>query len=193
MTAVQSKKRSPLIYSYARLRCRDTTLASRWLPPLNYRQREVLAEQQQDTKGDPLIMLHDVSQSISRCPRSSVLHKSDTILSPAILPGSFLWIAMPDPGSGEATQTHPNVTEERFLLADELLLLQGWPVGKSPVKLEKYSSNLKQSFAGNAFSGSVICSVFCALMSSIDWAAPGSQHVVDEEDAQDAIALLDLL
>ena len=124
MTAVQSKKRSPLLSSYARLRCRDSTLASPWLQPLNFRMRQVLAEQQEDTRSDHDITLYDISQSISRCPRSSALTpESGIICSPAMLPGSFLWMSMPEPGAAASTMTHPCVVSERFLLPDELLPL----------------------------------------------------------------------
>ena len=196
LSAFQSKRRSPLVSSYARLRCRDSTLASEWLRPLNFRMREVLAEQQEDTKSSGSIMIHDISQSISRCPRSTeLLDHPSVACCPAILPGSFLWVILPDPGGGDgATQTHGNIPQERFLLADECLLLQGWPVAKSPVDLRKHSNSLKMSFAGNAFSGNVICSVFCSLMMSIEWSSVvGDEEEVDESGYEEAIALLDSL
>ena len=197
MSAFQSKRRSPLVASYARLRPRDSTLASRWLPPLNYRQREVLAEQQEDTKTSGAIMIHDISQSIARCPRScELLGHPGVVVFPAILPGSFMWITLPDAGGGSgATMTHSNVVEERYVLPDEVLLLQGWPVATSPVTLQSQTNNVKTSFAGNAFSGNVICSIFCSLMMAIDWAHVSEEDSdeIDDADHEEAIGLLDSL
>ena len=69
----------------------------------------------------------------------------------------------------ESTQLHARVPTERFLLPEELLLIQGWPVHNSPVELHEHSNSVKASFAGNAFSSSVMMSVFCSLMAAIPW------------------------
>ena len=170
MSMVLNKRRSPLVMSYARLKCRDSTQASPWYRGMNMRAREVLAEAQEDTKHERSIMLHDVGQSMNRCPRSApLIGHPNVLIAPAILPGSNLWVTMPDPGASESTQLHSRVHTERFLLPEELLLIQGWPVHNSPLELHEHSNNVKASFAGNAFSSSVMLAVFCSLMAAIPW------------------------
>ena len=189
---VRQRRRSPLVMSYGRLKCRDSTAASRWFAPMNQRMKEVLAEQQADTKHVPQIMLHDVSQSMNRCPRSSpLIDHPDVLIAPAILPNSDVWITMPEPGAASVTQVHRNITEDRFLLPDEYLLLQGWPLEGSPVKLSEHPGAVKQSFAGHAFSSSVVAAVCCALMASVTW----SEACIDQDsgDSEDAYAAVELL
>ena len=107
-----------------------------------------------------------------------------------------MWITLPDAGGGSgATMTHSNVVEERYVLPDEVLLLQGWPVATSPVTLQSQTNSVKTSFAGNAFSGNVICSIYCSLMMAIEWAHVSEEDSdeIDDADHEEAIGLLDSL
>ena len=191
MSTLAAKRRSPLLLSYSQLECRDSTQSSPWYAPLNHRMRKVLADQQHETRADASITFYDISQSMNRVPRSSPHHCfPHVICAPTILPGSFFWISMPCPGSGVSTQLHANVPVERYILPDELLALQGWPVHASPIALNEHSSNTKCSLAGNAFAGSVCLSVFVSAFAAIPWKAkeePQSAKV-DEE----AVAALEM-
>ena len=70
-STLASKKRSPLLCGDSHLECRDSTRTSARYPPLNYRKRKILADQQHETRGDGAITFYDVSQSLNRIPRSS--------------------------------------------------------------------------------------------------------------------------
>ena len=95
---------------------------------------------------------------------------------------------MPDPGACEATQTHRRVAEERFVLPNEMLMLQGWPVKGSPVDLDQFSDHTKCSFAGNMFMGSVCMSVIASVFAAILWAPlPSEEDRCDDAEAQDAV------
>ena len=189
MSTLAAKRRSPLLCSYSQLRCRDTTESSPWFAPLNHRMRKVLADSQHETRDDPMIKICDVSQSMNRVPRSSS-HPCfpQVTCSPTILPGSFFWVTMPDPGSALSTQVHSRLPVERFILPEELLALQGWPIHASPILLSEHSAATKSSLAGNAFAGPVCLSVFVSAFCAIPWRSPDAgEGGVDEEDALAAL------
>ena len=170
LSALNSKKRPRLVWNLDKVACRDTTTISPWFEPLNHRMRKVLADQQFETRQERLITLFDIGQSINRVPRSAAHPEHpDIVIAPTILPGSFYWISMPAPGADSSTQTHSRVTDERFLLANEMLQLQAWPIKDSPVDLSKFKDSTKASLAGNMFTGSVCMAVISSAFFSIPW------------------------
>ena len=65
---------------------------------------------------------------------------------------------------------HPSVECERYVLPNELLALQGWPINASPIDLGEYSSSTKCSLAGNMFTGSVCMAVLVSAFCAVKWA-----------------------
>ena len=76
---------------------------------------------------------------------------------------------MADPGAAASTQVHRNVVIKRYILPDELLALQGWPIHTSPVPLADHSGTTEASLAGSAFSGQVCLAVFASAFAAIPW------------------------
>ena len=66
------KKKSCLDCSYGRLQVKEDTETSPWFPPLNYRMRDVLASEQAEDGPKSSHAVHDLSQTIGRCPISTV-------------------------------------------------------------------------------------------------------------------------
>ena len=158
-----------------------------------------MADHQTGTRNNPDIMLHDLSQSMTRHTKSLRHQDFDSILlAPTILPCSCLWLSLPDPAAGSQSDlsTHMNAHEERFLTSDELLVLQGWPCGKaSPVDLSKQKESVKSSLAGNMFSSTPALAVFASLMTSLPWRSRDAEDedVVADDAAGNAFDLLSTL
>ena len=97
---------------------------------------------------------------------------------------------MADPGSAASTEVHPNVVCERFILANEMLALQGWPVHDSVVPLEEFQASTKSSLAGNMFASSVAMAVFVSTFAAIPWAdADDAPDFADEDEASAAMEI----
>lgn len=85
------------------------------------------------------------------------------------------------------------MTQERPLISEEHLLLQGWPIRKGPVNLKDVPRSVQLSLAGNMFSSTVILSVMASLIFSTPWADPDDSDCAEESQqcadlAFDAIA-----
>ena len=104
--------------------------------------------------------------------------KKGIICAPTLLPNTFLWLMSPDPGAGthgKGLDLHPGLAEERPLVPQEKMMLQGWPCGSvgegipSPVCLRRYRGTLN-TMSGNMFTGSALLTALASLMRSIPWA-----------------------
>ena len=175
--------------TYTSMKVRDSSRASPVYGGMNYRMRQILADEQVDTRQCPDLAMFDLSQTMNRTPRSG-MHASfpGVLCSPTLLPGTQLWLSLPDPMAGcdSPCSTHPRVQVERWIHPDEMLQWQGWPLASSPVDLAKIPPATKASFAGNMFSSSVIMSVFMALMCAIEW-SDGELEDESEDDIDDML------
>lgn len=178
---------------------RDTTRSSPWFTSIPHRMKESLIFHQQINQKEVNIVGVDVSQSAGRSPQTSendlVLDKDKgkgkfrRLLSPTIIPASFVWMMMPCPSAGSAgfgTDTHPNLQHERPLLRVEKLMLQGFPINDNVLELGKYWT-LLNDMGGNMYSSTVILSVVASLIYAVDWVDEGDEAdshitVADDED-----------
>ena len=188
---------SPAVTSYSRIQCRDSSRASDWFPAMNARMKPILSQRQEAHRNIADFQIYDLSQSGHRIPCSSPHGEfPEVLIATTVLPGSFFWIRFPDPGAGTAgAQLHPSMTQERPLVSEEHLLLQGWPIRGGPVPLHEIPRNVQTSLAGNMFSASVILSVIASLIFSVPWADPDDSDFVEESEqcadlAFDAVASL---
>ena len=185
-------KRSCLDCSYGRLQVRESTAMSPWFPPLNYRMRDVLASEQADDGPKSSHTVHDLSQTIGRCPVSTVHPEFPHVaLMPTVLPGSFFWLSKtPTP---DFPDTRPDIKYDRPLCPEEHMMLQAWPSTGGPLTVSDHRS-VANSMAGNAFTGTLSMAVFMSLISSLQWLpAIESDDVIDEDDVThtfDALAAL---
>lgn len=152
------------------------------------RQQECLVFYQATHSNVSSITGVDLSQSPQRM-RSTFAWRDDEeegiICAPTLLPGTFLWLTFPDPRSGTSDaglDVHTRLVEERPLIAEEKMLLQGWPCNDtSPVSLADHRGILSK-MAGNMFTSSVILTVFASMCYSIPWvnASPSSRQPAEE-------------
>ena len=186
--------------AYTFMRVRGSTVASPAYSGMNHRQRQILADEQVATRHSPNIAMFDLSQTMTRTPRSAMHTTYPGVLcAPTLLPGTQLWLTLPDPmaGTDSPANTHPRAPVERWIHPDEMLRWNGWPVGPaSPADLGSTPSSTKASFASNMFSSSVVMAVFMALMTAIEWADAADEDgaTTEDEDAQnvaDAFACAD--
>ena len=131
----------------------------------------------------------DLSQSPQRMRWTFAWHddkKEGIICAPTLLPGTILWLTFPDPGVGTSDtglDIHNRLVEERPLIAEEKMLLQGWPCNEtSPVSLADHRGILSK-MAGNMFTSSVFLTVFASMFYIIPWvkASPSSWQPAEEE------------
>ena len=186
---------SPVVTSYSRISCRDSTKASEWFPSVNSRMKQILSQRQAANKDSAHFQIYDLAQSGHRIPAPSPHAEfPEALIATTVLPGSFFWLSFPDPGAGcDGEQLHDSMTQERPLISEEHLLLQGWPIRKGPVNLKDVPRSVQLSLAGNMFSSTVILSVMASLIFSTPWADPDDSDCAEESQqcadlAFDAIA-----
>lgn len=189
------RRQCQVVSSYSRIQCRDSSTASPWFSALNNRMKEILSQRQKAHQMNANIQIVDLSQTAHRIPTSAPHPEfNDVIICTAVLPGSFFWVTFPDPRAGtEGAGLHRNIPHERPLVAEEHMMLQGWPIANSPVDISQHPRPVVLSLAGNAFTSSVCLSVFAALIFSVPWNAPDDVLVESAESADaafDAITLL---
>ena len=193
MTAFRNSK-----MRWGAVRVRDTTQASRWFPSMPMRQQECLVYYQGTHKHVPVIAGVDISQSLQRMPQTFFwrgVEEDGIVCSPTLLPGTILWMTFPDPGAGtcSSVSTHNRLVEERPLLGEEKMLLQGWPCNTtSPTAFADHRGILSK-MAGNMFTSSVILTVFASMFYSIPWTMPSVQSAASDNDLKAAIDALQLL
>ena len=68
------------------------------------------------------------------------------------------------------------MSEERLLLGEEMMAIQGFPLRKI-IRSDTYDQAFYADLAGNSFSGIVIL----AMLASLVWSTPWIKEVDDEE------------
>ena len=141
---------------------------------------------------DPSMKIYDLSQTIHRCPSSSICPIKGVMQGPTVLPGSFFGVSFPDPGAGVDSKhnTHRNLQEERLLLPEEKMMMLGWPVSKAkcPVDLKKHRTILNH-LSGNMFASTVFGSVFASFMAAVPWQSSEEGDQASDEAVEAALAV----
>jgi hypothetical protein len=151
---------------WAELKLKAETQSSCWSRLLTAREVEVLAYTQ---VVYPAVAGVDVGQSMDRLPVTSMLKLEgggEVNIAPTLLPKSRVWLCAKS----------DLLNAQRFLVAQEQLMLQGWPVEEHP--MPQFSDTLKADLAGNMFSGTVILSVFASMLFAVPWKPMTSSDTV---------------
>ena len=165
--------------------------SSPWFETLCARQRDNLAFHQVKNKGADAassgrLMGADLGQSISRIS-STTRARTGQIVAPTLLPGSFLWLSSRTP-----------TRAPRPLLGVEALSAQGWPALQTRWKdmVGEQPSAFLANLAGNAFPGTVVMALVCALVfaAEVHERRPGTAEDNDiATSAEDVLAACTLL
>ena len=126
-------------------------------------------------RGSRRVSGADVGQSIERIGKSTI--ENDLLLAPTLLPGSKIWLMF----GNKKTDPKGKMTEERLLLGEEMMAIQGFPVTKL-IRSDVYDLAFYADLAGNSFSGTVIL----AMLASVVWSTPWAKEVDDEEISSSA-------
>ena len=152
-------------------------MASPWFHTLCARQRDILAFHHRN-RGKPrssddaaTLVGCDLGQGINRIPHTK-RGNDGQIIAPTLLPGSIFWI------SSDNTKHSREV--HRHLLGVEALCLQGFPILHSRCEsLLPYGDGIMANLAGNAFPGTVMVSLLCALF----FASTFTENAAMDDDA----------
>lgn len=135
--------------------------------------------------ADPSSVFRNLSQSLGRINSKS--SGTGREVAPTMLPGQLVWI--------EGGQ-------ERLLIGEEALILQGFPILKLKKKvghqLQDWSQAFLHDLAGNAMALPVALAIFQAGLACVPWAGfaasdPEPEENTDEAAVATALAALETL
>jgi site-specific DNA-cytosine methylase len=175
--------------------------ASPWFDTICVRERDMLAFLQASarasSKADPVCSqdartaLSSIGNSINHISRG-ILNRENQLISPAILPRAKIWVSLSSPNVHASAI---NGSVNRFLIGEEKMMIQGWPIAGPKFSGIKESrgdraNGLFEDLAGNAFPCTVMSALITAIVFAIDPKVDQPDEIVtDDSDVASALAL----
>ena len=160
-----------------------TTSKSQWFNTLTGREQDLLPYFQKTVHKDSrLVTGADIGQSIESIGKTTI--DGGKLLAPTLIPGSKIWLMF----GQKRTDPKGAMKEERLLLGEEMMMIQGFPVTRIS-RRDIFDQNFYADLAGNSFSGTVILAMLASLVAATPWVQDdGDEEISSSADVAAALA-----